>query len=53
MDEIQAKVLFVHDEERILSEEEAVVSICVPNIVFGINVSACIHFVDGIVSSNE
>lgn len=26
MDEIQAKVALVHDEERVLSEDEAVVS---------------------------
>lgn len=38
MDEVQAKVALVHDEERVLSENEAVVSyILVIQIIFSSN----------------
>lgn len=39
MDEVQAKVALVHDEERILSEDEAVVSyILFIQIIFSSNI---------------
>lgn len=32
VDEIQAKVAFIHDEERVISEDEAAVSLLFPQI---------------------
>lgn len=38
VDEVQAKVALVHDEERLLSDDEAVVSVLFIQIIFSSNI---------------